>query len=139
MRKDHFNFLLALIIFIAIVGCGICNRSESNKEELNDPEVKVSSETLIKDYRENEVSADDKYRNKILEVTGVVSQVKKESLSRVIVILQKPKTYWGVKCQLNKDYKDVAGDLRPGDKITVIGKCTGLKFRSPYLRNCRIK
>ena len=139
MNKEHFNFLLALIIFIAIVGCGICNRSETKKNEQQDPEVIVTAETLIKDYRENEVSADDKYRNKILEVTGVVSQVKKESLSRVIVILQKPKTYWGVKCQLKKEYKDEAGDLRAGDKITVIGKCTGLKYRSPYLRNCRIK
>jgi len=139
MRKDHFNFIVALFVFIAIVGCGICNRSDTHKKELQDPEVKVSAEILIKDYRENEVSADDKYRNKILEVTGVVSQVKKEGLSRVIVILQKPKTYWGVKCQLNKDYKDVAGELRAGDKITVIGKCTGLKYRSPYLRNCSIK
>ncbi|MFC2092562.1 hypothetical protein ACFLSV_01555 [Bacteroidota bacterium] len=139
MRKDHLNFSLALIIFIAIVGCGICNRSDTHKKELQDPEVIISAETLIKDYRENEVSADDKYRNKVLEVTGVVSQVKKESLSRVIVILQKPKTYWGVKCQLDKEYKDEAGELRTGDEITVIGKCTGLKYRSPYLRNCRIK
>ena len=139
MNKDHFNFLLALIIFITIVGCGICNRSESNKEKLKDPEVTVSAETLIKDYRENEVSADDKYRNKVLEVTGVVSQVKKESLSRIIVILQKPNTYLGVKCQLDKEYKEEAGELRTGDEITVIGKCAGLKYRSPYLRNCSLE
>ncbi|MBL7128096.1 MAG: hypothetical protein ISS16_03840 [Ignavibacteria bacterium] len=139
MKKDHLNFLLALIIFIAIVGCGICNRSESNKEKLKDPEVKVSAETLVKDYRENEVSADDKYKNKVLEVTGVVRQVKKESLSRVIVILQKPKTYWGVKCLLDKEYNEDAGELRTGDEITIIGKCEGIKYRSPYLRNCCIK
>ena len=139
MKRDNYNFLLALVIFIAIVGCGIWNRSENTKKEPKDPEVIISAETLIKDYRENEVSADDKYKNKIIEVTGVVSQVKKESLTRIIVILQKPKTYWGVRCQLNKEYKDEAGELRTGDEITIIGKCAGIKYRSPYLRNCIIK
>lgn len=138
MNKNKFNFLFALIVFIAIVGCGVCNKSEIQKKELQDPEVIVSAETLIKNYRENEVSADDIYKNKILEVTGIVSQVQKEGRSRIIVVLQKPKSYWSVKCQLKREYKEEAKELRTGDKITIVGKCSGLKKESPYLRNCRI-
>lgn len=139
MKKDHFNFLLALIIFIAIVGCGICNRSETTKKEQLDPEEKVSAETLIYVYAENEVAADDNYKNKIIEVTGVVSQVKKEGANRIIVVLRSSRAFGGVNCQLKNDYKEEAIDLKAGDNITIIGKCSGLKSRSPYLRNCSIK
>lgn len=139
MKKDHFNFLIALIVFIAIVGCGICQKSDTPREKHKTPQVLVSAETLIKDYRENEVAADKDYKNKILEVEGEVFQVKKESINRVIVILQESKSYWGVKCQLNKIYEDEAGDLRAGDKVTIIGRCVGIRNNFPYLSNCRIK
>ena len=139
MKKDHFNFLIALTIFIAIVGCGICQKSDTPKEKNKAPQVIVNAETLIKDYRENEVAADKDYKSKILQVEGVVFQVKKEGISRIIVILQESKSYWGVKCQLNKDYEDDAEDLRAGDNITIIGRCMGIRNNFPYLSNCRIK
>ena len=139
MNKDHFNFLVALTIFIAIVGCGICQKSDTPKDKQKAPQVIVNAETLIKDYRENEVAADKEYKNKILQVEGVVYQVKKEGISRIIVILQESKSYWGVKCQLNKEYEDDAEDLRAGDKITIIGRCMGIRNNFPYLSNCRIK
>ena len=138
MNKDHFNFLIALIIFIAIVGCGICQKGDTPKDKEKAPQVIVNAETLIKDYRENEVAADKDYKSKILQVEGVVYQVKKEGISRIIVILQESKSYWGVKCQLNKDYEDDAEDLRAGDKITIIGRCMGIRNNFPYLSNCRI-
>jgi hypothetical protein len=138
MNRNNFNFLFALIVFIAIVGCGVCSKSEKQEKELQNPEVLVSAETLVKDYRENEVSADDKYKNKILEVTGIVSQVQKEGLSKIIVVLKKPKSYWGVRCQLKKEFKEEAKELQTGDVISIVGKCSGLKKESPYLRNCRI-
>lgn len=139
MNKDHLNFLFALLVFVAIVGCGICNRSDSTKKEQKDPEEKVTAETLIDEYMENEVAADDKYKNKIIEVTGIVNQVKKESAGRIVVVLRSSKAFGGVNCYLKNDYKEDAIDLRAGDKITLVGKCGGLKNRTPYLRNCSIE
>lgn len=138
MNKDNFNFFIALTIFIAIVGCGICQKSDTSKDKERVPQIIVNAETLIKDYRENEVAADKEYKNKILEVDGVVFQVKKEGI-RIIVILQESKSYWGVKCQFNKEYEVDAEDLRKGDKIRIIGRCMGMRDNFPYLSNCRVK
>ena len=42
--------------------------------------VAVSALDLVKDYKTDSVSADDKYRNRVLLVTGTVGQVDKDTL-----------------------------------------------------------
>ena len=51
MKKDNFKFLIALTIFIAIVGCGICQRSDTPKEKHKTKQAEGNKKTQTRNIR----------------------------------------------------------------------------------------
>ncbi|MGE0824822.1 MAG: SH3 domain-containing protein [Candidatus Binatia bacterium] len=52
------------------------------------PKVRVTALQLYQEYEENEVAADEKYKDKILEIPGVVDSVQKNDFGAIVVLLQ---------------------------------------------------
>ena len=88
----------------------------------------ISAEEFYKAYQSNEAEADKLYQGKIVIVTGTVGTTSTlgEGMGRPAVILvdahQKPI----VNCFgfANED-KDAISKLKPGQKVTIKGKCMG--------------
>jgi hypothetical protein len=102
--------------------------------------IKVDAKDLIKAYTNNEVSADNQYKGKVVEVTGTVKDIS--------VILGKTSITVGTNAELeavkvfcsfdDKAEIDKIAKLNKGDTITVIGKVQG-KSLDVTLDNCKIK
>ena len=141
--KDKLGFLFAVIIIGSIVGCGMCCRSDHRFDISDDDDdevrLEVRADKLINDYVENQLSADDKYKNRMIEVRGKVGRVKKERGKVVVEIYDSQNSVWALECSLRSDYEKEAIDLREGDWVTIAGKCKGLKGYSVEMTRCYLK
>lgn len=99
-----------------------------------EPPIGVSAEQLRKDYKANEVSADERYRGHALLVTGAVRAVKKDILDDPYVELSTSNDFESVPAHFAET--GALGKLSRGDRITV--RCIGnnVVIGSPQLKDC---
>lgn len=98
--------------------------------------ITVSAEQLRKDYKANEVSADERYRGKPLLVTGAVKAIKKDILDNPYVQLSTSNMFETVDAHFADGAAAALGKLAPGNKTTV--RCVGdnVLIGSPQLKDC---
>ncbi|WP_302165054.1 OB-fold protein [Alistipes ihumii] len=102
------------------------NKAEDKKEYTVPAHNTVPINRLISDYDANEMRADELYEGKLLRVSGIVSDIRSSDIAgNPYVTIKSPEIFAPViKCV----FKDSNRLLKysEGDKITVIGICTGL-------------
>lgn len=95
---------------------------------------RVTAIQLYNAFNENEIAADSKYKNKVIEVTGEVNSVEK-SWGTIYVDLD---VNWlpMVHCAMNEDQIDAVAALKKGQKIIIRGTCTGVFLTIVSLDDC---
>ncbi len=102
----------------------------SNSETANEPEeevIKVTAEDLYAEYEANEVAAEQKYKGKLLEITGTVDSISRDVLDDLYITLESDESGFSiasVQCYINeKDEASVnkAASLSKGDTVTIRG------------------
>jgi tRNA_anti-like len=97
----------------------------------------VTLDTLLGDYKGNEVSADAQYKGKRISTTGLVDDIKKDILDRPYVTLghgsdfEIPK----VQCFIAASHTASAAALRKGQSLTVTGNVDGLMM-NVLMKDC---
>jgi tRNA_anti-like len=99
--------------------------------------IKISAVNLVADYVANEVKADYNYKGKLLEVSGVVQDIKKGMADDIFVILNGHRQLRAVQCYLYNNSEEVARNLSQGMKVTFVGECEGL-MANVVLKNCML-
>lgn len=84
----------------------------------------ISASSLVRAYENNEVRADENYKNEKFYVEGSIDDIGKDILGDIYVTLKAGNSFRTVQCYI-KD-KNVVKDLQKGQKITIYGKCSGL-------------
>ena len=104
----------------------------------NDTALKVSASQLFQDYKGNEVAADEKYKDKTLEIAGTVDSIGKDILDEIYVTLKGGGQFefLSVQCFFEDKYKSEAARLSKGQGITVRGRCEG-KFGNVLVKKCK--
>lgn len=92
------------------------------------PALKLEVKALLKDYKENEVAADTKYKDKIVEITGTVDQIKKDVFDHIYVTVGTgaPFEIPTAQCFFDDSATAQAAALKKGQKITIRGRVDGL-------------
>lgn len=140
------GIIVTIIVLFAILGSGDSsdgsatnNSSGTSTQAPKEEVISISAKDLFAAYEENEVKADNLYKGKQLEVTGVVSDISKDIADNVYVSLETDNMFLAIQCYV-KDEKDVAKvtNLKAGDKVTLVGKCEG-KLIHINVKNCKLK
>jgi hypothetical protein len=119
-------------------------KPKATVEEKVVPEFKLTVDELVAEYKNNQIGADQKYKDKLVQVNGKVSDIGKLPLAGYYVDLASSQEgdLLGIKCILDKDdakTQTKAGSLKAGDTVTVIGKCEGKALgQALYLKPCFI-
>ena len=110
-------------------------------EKPKSPEVTVKSAVLTKDYKENEVSADVKYKGKLIELSGKVSSVDNGTFDNEIIVKLNDGQYdfSGPMCYMQPSEHDKVVNFKKGDSVTLIGTGNSATIGSPMLKDCSIK
>ncbi len=86
----------------------------------------ISAKDLMSEYDSNIVNADKSYTDTVMVVSGKVSSIGKTNNGRNLTVMLESGTYfYGVQLNFKTSQENFVAELREGDSVTVIGKCTG--------------
>ncbi len=136
------NFLsLISLLFFILIAFGSLEDFESLDESTKitsdtKPSLKVSAVKLYNDYNANEIAADEKYKGKIIEVTGIIRDIGNDLMDNAYITLVGDQYFGDIQCYFSE--KSVVASLSKGKRITVMGSCSGLMM-NVHLNDCIIK
>ena len=85
-----------------------------------------SAKDLMSEYEENIVNADEEYTGAVMVVSGTVSAIGKTNNDKNLTVMLESGTYFaGVQLNFKTSQAEAVAELREGDTVTVVGKCTG--------------
>lgn len=117
-------FTLGCGLVVALAGTLIYLYNKPPRNVADETGIPVSATELYAKFTTNEPQANQAYLNKVLQVSGQVLEVKSTSAAGEVVVLNTGDPMFGVACSLDKA-ETSAREVKPGEKITVKGICTG--------------
>ena len=117
----------------------ILNNTVAKQQAASAPAITVTAVTLSKEYTANEVAADQKYKGKMVEVSGVVDSIGKDIGNTPYITLKgDPKNVLAnIQCMFGKEYQDRLAKISKGQQLSVIGTVSG-KMINVLLQDCRL-
>jgi len=97
----------------------------------------INSYDLFQEYEMNEISADNKYKNKIIVVRGTIRSIGRDVLRNAYVKLE-GEGELGIQSFFTKERESDLIDLVVGEEILIMGKCEGKGLGNIYLKESRI-
>ena len=122
MRK-FFAVVLFAVLTAFVVGCS----SESGTSDVSSQNVAytVSANKIYAEYKANEVKADAKYKDKVIVVTGKVTDIGKDIMDQPYLVVGGTGFLDGCQCTFADSAVGDISNVNKGDKVSVKGKVTG--------------
>jgi hypothetical protein len=96
----------------------------------------LSAAQLFDEFNEHESEANTKYLNKVLSVSGIISEISAVDSQGLTILLETGNPLFGVSCQLPQGNSTKL--LRHGQEVKVKGLCTG-KLMDVVLVKCVVE
>lgn len=151
--KNRINLaIVGSVITLAVLGCGGSNSSTSspanvatapagnNAQATGETEtpIAVQAKALTKEYDENELAADGKYKGKLLTVSGKVGRVA-ETFGSVSVALDGHNMVVDVLCSFEDSERETVGKIKKGQQVKLTGTGDGMTAGLYVgLQKCRV-
>ena len=134
IRKHKHNIIPGLILLVfGLLAIWWYFWEKPRRDVKNEASVVISAGDLFKAFSDDEQKANTLYLDKVIEVTGKVSEVKNNQQGQQVVVLETTDPIFGVSCTL----KAADPALKSGSTTTLKGFCSG--FTSDVvLRECVI-
>lgn len=119
--------ILVSILLLAIIGTFIAYKVY-NKPHVNvaksSADITITANKILNEFSSDETSANTKYLEKIIEVSGTVSDVKIEK-EKGIITLKTNDDFGSVLCHLSEESTKLMSTIKVGQNIKLKGICTG--------------
>jgi hypothetical protein len=104
------------------------------------PPIKVSDEALTNEYVNNQFSADEKYKNQVLDVSGTVAAVDRDVMGNPYVSLSNSQFIEDTVFHFTNNATDTASlaNISAGEQVTIQGTCKGKTGTEVDMENCSI-
>ena len=132
MNLKLFPSAVLLVLLTVLAACA--TETGIAKDILDhEPEFRVTAAEMVADYTASESEADDKYKGKVVVVTGVISEIYRGFLYTPYVDLEA-----GVRCSFSDNEDEVMLALVEGQTISMKGQGDRLLF-GVELRGCTVE
>jgi hypothetical protein len=132
--KKYFPYILIIIFIAGVVGYNMYNKDHKETKDATS-DVVISPKELLAIYEQDEVAADAKYLDKIIEVKGVVKEINNVGNGGSIS-LDTESEMASIICEFES--AAAFSNIKVGDEVTVKGFCTG-KLMDIVLARCSLK
>ena len=111
------------------------------------PGTRINAVDLYTQYQANEVEADRRYLDRVLQVEGTIEGIRKAEDFTVLGGIKKELVvdfyvgqlgHQSLTCHFNKKNQAQLARLSKGQYIAVAGVCEGAEFGNVSLQDCRI-
>ncbi|MDP5105891.1 MAG: OB-fold putative lipoprotein [Polaribacter sp.] len=119
-----------IIIFMLVLGsiCAFFAYKMYHKPHVNvaasKSDISLSADKILTDFTSDENAANAVYLEKIIEVNGIISDVKIEN-EKGIITLKTNDDFGSVLCHLSENATKEMNTLKTGQSIRLKGICTG--------------
>lgn len=149
--KKWWVWVIAAIIILPMAFGGDDEEKEASgskpaSSEVKDKEEKSKEETieitvgeLYQAYEDNEIAADKKYKDKLLEVTGTISDFGVDVFGTSYIMLDTGGPFKDTQVFFKKGEDDKIAELSKGQDVTVVGTGGGLVITSLVINKSVIK
>jgi hypothetical protein len=129
------TMLLATAASFCFVSCGdTAARSDTQSTGSAGPAIQVTATEYDKKYHDNEVAADNIFKDKKVAITGTVESINKDLLDDVYIQLTGGEEIsMGVQCHLTDAQKAAA--VKKGSEITIVGTGGGMMATIPQVKD----
>jgi hypothetical protein len=103
------------------------------------PATPVDLTKMLAEYKDNEVRADNQFKGKYVQISGVANNITKDFTDSLVVTIGTGKQleFEHVNCSFADDQKDQAAALSKGQRVTVKGTVGGLIIGTVAMRGCQ--
>lgn len=119
--------IIISILLLVLLGVFIAYKMY-NKPHINvaneQADITLTANTILTDFTTDENAANTKYLEKIIQVSGVVSNVKTEN-NKAIITLQTSNDFASILCHLSEESSKKVQSIKIGETIKLKGICTG--------------
>lgn len=146
-QKKWFWIILGVVLVIWIASSGSPKTTTSNSnntssstptkmEEPKEEAIKVTATKLAEDYDNNEIAADQKYKGKIVEITGTLKSIE-AMLGSQFITIEGNQILSDIQCFFDKSKESELAALQKNKSITVRGRVDG-KSLNVGVKECEI-
>ena len=139
------NFAKRLILFIGLgalfcftVGCSLETDQETKEVKAMTPVYNLSADALYSEYEANQVAADNKYKGKIIIVTGKVQDIGLDIMDQPYIVIGGKGFLDGVQCMFSPSENNTVARISKGQMVTVKGEVDGKIVGNVLLRKCSV-
>jgi hypothetical protein len=137
-RRPYLTYEVEALKWLALlVPLTADEQAQLQRATLDASTLRVPIETLLGEYRSNEVRADSKFKGKLVQVAGVVGDVKKDLLNSVYVTLGTGAPFEIPEVQCFVQDASTVASLSKGDRVTMRGRVDGLMM-NVLVRDCEV-
>ncbi len=122
-KKKIIIGILTIGIIVAFIGYKMYNKPHVNVAETAS-DISLIANDILNDFTSDEDLANTKYLEKIIEVKGVISELKIEE-GKGIITLKTEDDFGSVLCHLSPEETNKIDTLKVGQTILLKGICTG--------------
>lgn len=124
IKKKIFISLAIIAMTAGIYGYQEYTRKNENLSYVK-ASFKIQANALIKEFEENEKTANEKFLDRIIAVNGTIRDVIKDDKGYYSIVLGSDENMSTVRCSMNSIDQDEVGLLKKGNTIIIKGACTG--------------
>lgn len=122
------KYLVALVLLVALgagVGYLIYNKPFQDMNSAK-ADITLTASELFTAFESDETSANEKYLDKVVQVSGTVKEVSTGDDGNISITLDSGSEMFGVICQLDNLTEQPRKDFKEGEQLTLKGVCTGM-------------
>lgn len=117
------------VIVVLLIGAYLYIRFMPEKSVNNiNPDYTLTVSSLASEYESAPDASDKKYIDRVVEVSGTISEITTDQNSSTVFILRNNENQTGVLCTLAESETQKAKHYKTGDQATIKGTCTGMLF-----------
>ncbi len=115
--------ILIGIILVGVVTCCVIYLmyNKPHRDPATEKSIGVTAVDLFRDFENNEIEANTRYLDKVVEISGKVTEITANQDLMPIIVLETENTFFGVRCTLNNP--EIKAQI--GETIILKGVCTG--------------
>jgi hypothetical protein len=110
---------------------------QSTSQASSEPAIEITAVQLLEEYNNNKFAADEKYRGKVLVVTGMVTTIGQVLNPYVTIASESGYDIISVQCEFDRSQKGELAKFGKGTKLKIKGVCKG-EFVNVMLEDCQI-
>lgn len=129
MKKRKKILLILGVLLAGAAAAGVYVYREYNRVAIDTAAVQadfsLAAPQLVAEFEKDESRSNQKYLSRIIEVNGVVREVKRDDRGFYTVVLGDTASMSSVRCSMDSLHNAEAAAMAPGQPARLKGVCTG--------------